>query len=84
MRFTPDHKLTVAEHINPGGRKTNHITTRTGANDILSFGSVYCILKALGAPKGGGVILFWGAKEFFFIFVVFFFLKENVLVWKWV
>lgn len=54
MRFTPDHKLTVAEHINPGGRKTNHITTRTGANDILSFGSVYCILKALGAPKGGG------------------------------
>lgn len=54
MRFTPDHKLTVAEHINPGGRKTNHITTRTGANDILSFGSVYCILKALGAPKGEG------------------------------
>lgn len=80
MRFTPDHKLTVAEHINPGGRKTNHITTRTGANDILSFGSVYCILKALGAPKGGGGDPFLGRQRVFFHFCSFFFLKENVLV----
>lgn len=81
MRFTPDHKLTVAEHINPGGRKTNHITTRTGANDILSFGSVYCILKALGAPKGeGGGDPFLGRQRVFFHFCSFFFLKENVVV----